>query len=104
MAPEARKGPPVEREEELEKTASGLVQRGRIPESIYIQYICSEPPWQASFHGSKVSNKGTRINSDHKKRGVSDSTPRSVEVKIHKVPNGISSELIDLGQDFSALV
>ena len=45
-----------------------------------------EPPRQASFHGYKVSNKGTRINLDLKKRGVSDSIPGSVEEKIHKVP------------------
>ena len=45
-----------------------------------------EPPRQASFHGFKVSNKGTRINLNPKKRGVSDSTPGLVDEKIHKVP------------------
>ena len=60
-------------------------------------------PRQARFHGYKDSNKGTRININSKKRGASDSTPGSVEERIHKVPSwDLQLVLKNLGHEYSS--
>ena len=61
-----------------------------------------EQPRQASSHGSKVSNKGSRVNADHR-GGVLGLHPQVGGSKDPIVPSSISCEVFDLDMFISPL-